>query len=164
MEGMSLRRARAELSKLVDVPVTAVGRFTVFDPNTFRAVAGFMAGAAALGGMSSVTGQAVEMTLDLLCGPVRPSPQLPHHVLVVVTEDAVTAFGTQRSDLIGDRVARWDAGMFGAHIARLPFEIDLTLDAPPAERVVLGGKRGRRSGVAATSRAAYALADPDKCW
>ena len=161
---MSLRRAREELCKLVDVPIEAIGRFTVYDPNTFRAVAGFMAGTAALGGMSSVTGEAVEMTLELLCGPVRPSPKLPHHVLVVVTEDAVTAFGTQDSGPIGGRVARWDAGTFGAHIAHLPFEIDLTIESPPAERLVLSGKRGSRSGAAATSRAAYALADPKKCW
>ena len=158
---MRVHRARRELEEASNSAIVALGRFNVADPNAFRAFATLTLGAAALGGFSSVTGEALQRSLDFLAGPEEPRPELPHRVLVVVTTDAVTAFGSPHRQAVGTQAARWEAGGFNAHIARLPFEIDLTIEVNRRGRVVLVGKRGRRSGAAATTRAVMKLAAAD---
>ena len=155
---MLIQRARRELEEASNSPILALGRFSVADPNAFRAFATLTLGAAALGGLSSVTGEAVQRSLDFLAGPEEPRPEMPHRVLVVVTADAVTAFGLVHRQPVGTQVARWPAGGFGAHVARLPFEIDLTIAVKEEGRVVLIGKRGWRSGASATAKAVVKLA------
>ena len=104
-----------------------------------------------------MTGEAVQRSLDFLAGPEEPRPEMPHRVLVVVTADAVTAFGLVHRQPVGTQV-HGEAGGFGAHVARLPFEIDLTIAVKEEGRVVLIGKRGWRSGASATAKAVVKLA------
>jgi hypothetical protein len=156
-----INRARRELEEASDSAIVALGRFSVSDPNAFRAFATLTLGAAALGGFSAVTGEAIQRSLDFLAGPEEPRPEMPHRVLVVVTPDAVTAFGPVHRQSVGTQAARWEAGGFDARIARLPFEIDLTIEVNRKGRVVLVGKRGWRSGASATARAVMKLATAD---
>ncbi len=160
---ISVVRARRELQRGSRTPIEAVGRFTVDDPNQFRSLATIMLGGAALGGMSGVTGKAVEMSLDLVFGPWRPRPDLPHRVLLVVTPEALTAFGSDHRDPLGPRAAKWDAGTFGVHVDRLPFEIDVMIEWDH-NRLQLSGRRGWRSGAATTVQAIRELADSNRSW
>lgn len=161
---MSVRRAHRLLQGLVDAPVLAVGRFRPWDPTAFDPVMTMMLGAAALGGLSPVTGDAVQKVFDFLTVPSATSPRLPHHILLVVTEDAVTAFRAGRFDRAGPQAAQWKAGAFGAHVARLPFEVDLTIAVERGNRFVFRGKRGWRSGAGTTAKAVVEVADPARCW
>ena len=97
MAAMLIQRARARTGRSVKQPDRSPGQVQHCGPELlFRAFATLTLGAAALGGLSSVTGEAVQRSLDFLAGPEEPRPEMPHRVLVVVTADAVTAFGLVR--------------------------------------------------------------------
>ena len=63
--------------------MVALGLFSVPGPEVFNDVVSLMAGAAALGGMSAATGEAVDRTIRFLPSgtPKRP-PGMPHHLRV----------------------------------------------------------------------------------
>ncbi len=63
---MGLRRVRRELGIELAYPLVAVGLFGVPDPEVFNDVVSPVAGAAALGGMSAATGEAVDRTIRFL--------------------------------------------------------------------------------------------------
>ena len=113
---MLIYRARRELEEVTSTPILALGRFTVSDPTALRNFAAFDARGAALGGLSRVTGEAVQHSLDLLAEPERPRPDMPHHVLVVVTRDAASAFASGHRHRVGAQAAGWEAGSFGAQL------------------------------------------------
>ncbi len=139
-------------------PITSAGMFSVPDPEVFRRFVSLAAGAAALGGMSAATGEAVErLTSWLTGGPPRP-PGMPHDVLVVVTNAAVVLFAHSRHATADSQADCFNAGQFKAHASWYPFTIDLSITPDDRARLVLSGKRGPRRGVARTVRAVLGLA------
>jgi hypothetical protein len=154
---MRLARARRQLEGQLSTPVTSVGLFAVPNPETFRAFMSLAARAAALGGMSSVTGEAVDHLVSWLSDSSARQAGMPRHVLVVVTPDAVVLFAD--AQLKTDRkAARFEAGRFKAHVSRYPFNIDLSITPEDEERLVLSGSRGPWHGVARTVSAVLPLA------
>jgi hypothetical protein len=154
---MGLERALRQLEGQLSTPVTSVGLFAVPNPETFRAFMSLAAGAAALGGMSNVTGDAVDHLVSWLSGSSPRPAGMPHRVLVVVTPEAVALFADahHKTDW---KTARFEAGRFKAHASRYPFNIDLSITPEDGERLVLSGSRGPWRGVARTVSAVLALA------
>ena len=139
--------------------MVALGLFSVPGPEVFNDCVSLMAGAAALGGMSAATGEAVDRTIRFLTSgtPKRP-PGMPHHVLVVVGPESVTVFAHSHHVPAGKQAAFYPARQFNAHISRYLSSIYLVITAKDGSRLVLNGERGPRHGVARTVTAVLALA------
>ncbi|HTW07311.1 MAG TPA: hypothetical protein VME46_07365 [Acidimicrobiales bacterium] len=154
---MGLRRARRHLEAALGKPLTALGVFTVADPEVFQSVVAMATGAAAIGGMSVATGKAVDTMVSLAgAGPRRPTG-MPRRVLVVATAEAVTLYAHSRCRVPDTQIGRFGAGQFRAHASRYPFSIDLSISPENGERLVLSGNRGPRHRVAKTVRAVLLL-------
>ena len=117
-----------------------------------------MLGAAALGGGTEVTGEAIDRIIkDFASGWPRP-PAMPRHVVSVVTPEAVVLFVHSHHAPAGQQAAVYRSGEFKAHASRYPFTIDLTIVPTDGQTIVLSGKRGPRHGVAGVTRAVLAMA------
>ena len=139
---------------------SAFALFRPVDPETAANVAGAMFGAAAMGGGGSATGGAIDRIMKQLTPGSDDRRDLPHRVLVAVTPAGVEVFAANRHGAVGARLATYRKGQFRAHLHRYPGAIDLTLDAPEQERMVLHGEagflhrtRGRVAGIAVESGA-----------
>jgi hypothetical protein len=159
---MGVKRARRQVEDLLGAPARAVGLFAVPDPEVAAGFVALAAGRAALVAMPATVkaGSAEEATdrLILLLGASHRSARMPHHVLVVVTDEGVALFAHSRHMASGERVVFFGAGHFKAHASMYPFNIDLSIVPDSGVPLVLSGKRGPRHGVAPTVKAALALA------
>jgi hypothetical protein len=156
--GVLTRRAQWELVPGLGPPVIARAVFAVPDPEVFRAWVSLAAGAAAVGGLSSVTAEAVDGLVSFVTGgPPRPTGW-PRHILVAVTSETATLYACSAHRTTDAQMACLRAGEFKAHASWYPFNVDLSIIPVASERFVLSGTRGPRHGAAPTVRAVVSLA------
>lgn len=116
--------------------------FRSSDPEVVANVVAMMLGAAALGGASQVTGEAVDSIMKWSAPAANDRRGLPHRLLVSVGAADVRLYASNRRGTRGPRLVTYPRGAFTAHLSRYPGEIDLTLDSTGQGRIVVTGTWG----------------------
>ena len=124
-------------------------------------VASLMMGAAAVGAMTAEAGHAMDPIVEPLQKPLTDRTDIPHRVVVAVTDDVVRLFAADRHGTLGPQVCSLGRGTFRARMNHYIGDIDLTIDSTDEGYMVLSSKAGPLHHAAArTAAATVALARP----